>query len=162
MGRAWGTFGRLSVLGTILMFFCSNLQPFSRFICIMARWQIGPKDWFVFFVVLFDKFDHFGQTFGVINVSIDRLNLKSPKEERRDTSFKDRTPNQYFWLKLADSIVFYGVFSNSSVQKRPEMFAKKKSAATRNFLDRYFRNFDFFFVDDIVFFQNLKNCREKV
>jgi hypothetical protein len=48
---------------------------------------------------------------------IDRLNLESSKEGRRDTSFGDRTPHQYFWLKLANSIVFYGVFSNSSVQK---------------------------------------------
>jgi hypothetical protein len=41
-------------------------------------------------------------------------------------------------------------------------YAKKISAATRNFLEldwRVIKNFDSFFVDDIVFFQNSKNCR---
>jgi hypothetical protein len=84
----------------------------------MARFQIGPKNCFVIFVVLFDEFDRFGQTFGVINVSID---------------------------KIANSFIFYGVMSVFNIIC-PEtilscqgthhnyflvtkMFAKKKSAA---------------------------------
>jgi hypothetical protein len=71
-------------------------------------------------VVLLDEFDHFGQTLGNINVSIDdSLTFDRPYEGCRHTSFGDRTPNQNFWLKLANSFVFYSaasvVFSASSV-----------------------------------------------
>jgi hypothetical protein len=41
----------------------------------MARCQIGPNC-FVIFVVLLDEFDHFGQTFCDINVSIDSVTLE--------------------------------------------------------------------------------------
>jgi hypothetical protein len=40
--------------------------------------QSRTKDCFVIFVVLFDEFDHFGLTFGDINVSIDSLTLEPP------------------------------------------------------------------------------------
>jgi hypothetical protein len=73
------------------------LQPLQRFLCI--------------FVVLLDEFEHFGQTVGDINVSIDSLTLDSPYEGSRDTSFGDRTSKQNFWLKLANSFVFHGVRS---------------------------------------------------
>jgi hypothetical protein len=63
-------------------------QPFQRFFCIMARCQIGPKDCFVIFVLLLDEFDHFGPTFGDINVSIDSLTLdRCPSEGCRDKNF---------------------------------------------------------------------------
>jgi hypothetical protein len=42
------------------------------------------------------------------------------------------------------------------------MFARKKSAATRNFFEvgwHVLRNFDWFFVDDIVFCQKLKSFK---
>jgi hypothetical protein len=61
-------------------------------------------------VVLLDAFDHFGQTIGDINVSLD-----SRYEGCRDNSFGDRTPNQKFWLLLANSFVFYGVRSVLSI-----------------------------------------------
>jgi hypothetical protein len=48
--------------------------------------------------VLLDEFDHFGQTFGDINVSID-----SSYEGCTGTS----TPNQHFLLKLANSFEFH-------------------------------------------------------
>jgi hypothetical protein len=57
-------------------------------------------------VVLHDEFDHFWQTFGDINVSIDSLTLDSPY----------RTPKQNFWLKLTNRLVSE-VFSTSSVQE---------------------------------------------
>jgi hypothetical protein len=70
------------------------LKPFPRFLCIMARCQIGLKDCFIIFVALLDEFDHFGQTFGDSNVSIDSLTLDSPYEGCRDNSFGgDRTAN---------------------------------------------------------------------
>jgi hypothetical protein len=57
--------------------------------------------------MLFDEFDHFGQTIDDINVSIESLTL----EGCRDTSFGDRASNQNFWLNLANNSVFYGVRS---------------------------------------------------
>jgi hypothetical protein len=98
-----------------------------------------------------------------------------------EESFKDCKPNQNFWLKLANSFVFCGVRNVFNIiclrtihscqgamckwKILPtihhnhflvtKMFAKKKSAATRNFLElslRVFRNFDSFFEDEIVFF----------
>jgi hypothetical protein len=78
------------------------------------------KRHFVIFVVFLDDFDHFGQTFGDINVSIDSLTLDSPCEECRDTSFGICTPNENFWLKNANSFVCFTaseVFSTSSVPK---------------------------------------------
>jgi hypothetical protein len=65
----------------------------------------APKDFFVIFVVLLDVIDHF-VIFGDIN---DSLIFHSLSEG-----------NQNFWLKLANSFVFYGVRSvlkTSSVQK---------------------------------------------
>jgi hypothetical protein len=123
-------------------------------------------DCFVIFVVLFDKFDHFEQTFCDINVSIDSLD--SPYEGCRDTYFRDHTPDQNFLLKLANNFVFSGVRSvfklsgNHSFLSRccvkcnllfiihqnhslvTKMFVKKNSAATRNFHElvwRVLRNF---------------------
>jgi hypothetical protein len=47
----------------------------------MARRQIGQKDCFVILVMLIlDEFDHFGQIFGEINVSIDSSTPDSPYE----------------------------------------------------------------------------------
>jgi hypothetical protein len=75
------------------------LQPFQRFLCILARCQIGSKDFFVIFVVLLDEFDHFGQIFGEINVSIESLTLDSFYEGCKDT------------CKLSNRFSFYGVRS---------------------------------------------------
>jgi hypothetical protein len=67
-------------------------------------------------VVILDEFDRFEQTFGNINVSIDSLTLDNPHHEGcKDTSFRDRTRNQNFWLKLAISFVFYGFRSDFNV-----------------------------------------------
>jgi hypothetical protein len=78
----------------------SLLQPFQRW--FFAKWhnvRSGQKIVYVIFVVLFDEFDHFGQT------------LDSLYEGCKDSSFGDRTLNQNFWLKLANSFVFYGVLN---------------------------------------------------
>jgi hypothetical protein len=54
----------------------------------MARCKIEPTDYFVIFVVLLDVFDHFGQTFVDINISIESLTHDSPYEGCRDTSVR--------------------------------------------------------------------------
>jgi hypothetical protein len=70
----------------------------------MSRCNIGPKDCIVIFMVLLDEFDHFGQTFGDLNVSIDSLTLDSNFEGCRDTSFGDRSPRSIFNIICPETI----------------------------------------------------------
>jgi hypothetical protein len=79
------------------------------------RCQIRSKDCFVNFVVFFDAFDHFGRTFGDINVNFDSSTLECPNEGCRDTSFGDHTPNQLSNLPTALYFTASGVFSKSDV-----------------------------------------------
>jgi hypothetical protein len=137
----------------------------------MSRCNIGPKDCIVIFMVLLDEFDHFGQTFGDLNVSIDSLTLDSNFEGCRDTSFGDRSPRSVFNIICPETMhscqgavwkckVLLIIIHDHNHFLVTKMFAKKKSAVKRDFLEigwRVFRNFDSFFVDEIVlFFSNFE------
>jgi hypothetical protein len=133
----------------------------------MARCQIGPKDCFIIFVVFFDEFDHFEQTIWPLTVLMNGV---------VDTSFGNRTPNQNLVQTYQQPCILrrqecfqhhlsknYSLLSWCMWKYKllliiwvTKMFAKKKSTATRNFLElswRVLNNFDSFLVDDIVFFK---------
>jgi hypothetical protein len=85
------------------------VQPFQRFLCIMAR--------FVIFVVFLDEFDHVGQTFGDINVSIDSVTVPMKGVETPASEIAHQTKT--FGLNLPTALYFTtsGVFPTSSLQK---------------------------------------------
>jgi hypothetical protein len=75
----------------------------------MARCQIGPKDCFVIFLVLFDVFVHFEETYGDINVSIDGLTF-DPMKDKETLALEI-----IHQTKLVNSFGFYGVRSVSNI-----------------------------------------------
>jgi hypothetical protein len=93
------------------------LQPFQRFLCIMARYQIGLKKCFVIFVLLFDEFDHFAQTFGGIDIGIDSLIVPMKNVETPALEIAYHTKSYGSNLSTALYFTVSGVFSTSSIPK---------------------------------------------
>jgi hypothetical protein len=138
------------------------------------------------FVAFFDEFVHFEH----LVIFGDSLNLHTPYEGCRHTSFRDRTPIQNFWLTLTFVLTLNftasGVFLTSSFQKpfipvhvlcmsntfhHPsqslydhENVCQEDIARNEEFLElgwRVFRNFDSFLWMTSFFFQNLKYCYKR-